>query len=61
MKEGKRRLCRIERLHREVQQDGRILADRIEHDRLGEGRSHFAENVDSLGLEAVEMGEPGEH
>ena len=50
VKKGERRLCRIERLHGEMQQDGRILADRIEHDRLGEGRSHFAENVDGLGL-----------
>ena len=61
MQEGKRRLGRIEGLHRQMQQDRRILADRIEHHRLGEGRRHFAKDVDRLGFEAVEMGQLGKH
>ena len=61
MQERKRRLGRIERLHGEVQQDRGILADRIEHHRLGERRGDLAENMDRLGFKAVEMGKFGKH
>ena len=57
MQEGKRRLGRIEGLHRQMHQHGGILADRIEHDRLGESRRDLAEDVDRLGFEPVEMGQ----
>jgi hypothetical protein len=56
MKQRKRRLARIERLHRQMQQHRRILADRIQHHdlvALGDGLAH---DVNALGLELIEIG-----
>ena len=50
-----RRLLRPERLAREVQQHGRVLADGIHQHRLAELRGGLAENIDGLGLEHVEV------
>ena len=61
MEERERRLGRIERLHGQMHEHGRILAHRIEHHRLGEGRRHLAENVDRLGFEPIEMGKFCQH
>ena len=55
MEERERRLGRIEGLHRQMQQDGRILADRIEHHRIGESRRDLAENMDRFGFKPLEM------
>ena len=40
-----------------MQHDGRVLADRIEHHRLFAFGGDFADDVDRLGFEALEMGE----
>ncbi len=50
-------LRRIERLHRQMQHHRRILADGIEHHRIGELGRHLAHDVDALRLEALEVGE----
>src|SRR5688572_5895954 len=55
MQEGKWRLGRIERLHRQMQHDGRILADRIEHHRIGESRRDLTKNMDCFGFKTLEM------
>ena len=49
------RLGRPERFPREVQQNGRVLADRVEQHRCAELRRSLAENVNALGLEQLEM------
>ena len=46
----KRRFRRKERLSRQMQQNGRILADRVEQNRLAEFRRHLAEYMKSLPL-----------
>ena len=61
MQERERRLGREERLHRQMQQHRRILAHRIEHHRIGEVRRNLAENVDRLGLQALEVGKVNGH
>ncbi len=55
MEQRERQRAREEGLPGKVQHHRRILADRIEHHRalrLGDG---FAQDVDALGLEPVEM------
>ena len=52
-REGNRR--RVEGLLRQPQHDGRILADRVEHDRTLEFRGYFAQNVNALGFEQLQM------
>ena len=42
---------RMERLLRQPQQHGGVLADGVEKGRAGELGGHFAENVDALGFE----------
>ena len=61
MQERERRLGGIERLHRQMQQHRGILADRIEHDRLGEVRRNLAEDVDRLGLQPLEVRQVNGH
>ena len=39
----------------EMQHDRRILADRVQHDRLGESRRDLAHDEDGLSFEALEM------
>ena len=48
----------IERLRRQVQHHGAVLADRIEHHRLVGLGHHFAHDVDALGLQTLQMREP---
>ena len=51
-----RRLCRVERLERQVQQDARILADRIHQHRVAELGRDLAQDADRLGFEPPQMG-----
>ena len=55
VEERERRLRRVERLHREVQEHRRVLADRVEEDGLLEAGGDLAEDVDRLCLEFAEM------
>ena len=55
MQQRKRRLGGIERLHRQMQHHRRILADGIEHHRVGELGRHLAHDVDALGFQAPQM------
>ena len=50
------RLGRIKRLQRQMQHDRRILADRIEHDRVFELGRDLAHDEDRLGFEPSQMG-----
>src|SRR6185437_3782471 len=49
----------IERLERHMQHHARVLADRVEHHRIGELGSDLAHDLDRLGLEPLQMS--GEH
>src|SRR6185437_11636447 len=49
------RLGGIEGLHRQMQHHAGILADGIEHHRIGELGRHLAHDVNALGLQAPEM------
>jgi hypothetical protein len=51
VQQRKRRLARMKRLLRDVQQRARILAHRIEHHRIAEFADDLAHNVDRLGFE----------
>ena len=55
MQEREGRFGRIESLHRQMQHHRGILADRIEHDRIGESRRHLPEDVDGFSLEPLKM------
>src|SRR5262249_49460600 len=57
MQERERRLCWIERLEREMHQDGGVLADGIEHHRIVGFGNRLANDVDALGLELRKMRE----
>ena len=59
MQQRKWRLGGIERLHRQMQHDRGILADRIEHDRLLELSYHLSHDEDAFGLQMLQMAEPG--
>jgi hypothetical protein len=59
VQQRERNAAREEGLARQVQQDRRVLADRIHEDGLGELGRHFAEDVDAFGLEPCEMRQPG--
>ena len=61
VQQRERRLGRIERLARQMQQDGGVLADRIEQHRAAELRGGLAEDVDALGLQQVEMAQRRGH
>ena len=50
-------LGREEGLLREAHHDGRVLANRVEHDRVFKLGGHLADDVDALGLELTEVGE----
>ena len=45
MHQWKRRLCRIKRLHGEMQHDSGILAHRIKHDRFFTFSGHLTDDV----------------
>jgi len=55
VQQRERRLGRKERLAGEVQQDARILADRIEQHRLGELGRHLAQNENRFRFQISEM------
>ena len=55
VQQRERRLGRIERLARQVQQHRGVLADGIEQHRLAELRGSLAEDVDALRLQQIEM------
>ncbi len=45
----------IERLHRQMQHDGGILAHRIKHHRIGEGRSNLAKDMNCFCFQTLKM------
>ena len=57
VQQRERRLGRIERLHRQVQQHRAVLADRIQHHRPFALGDHLAQDVDALGFEALQVRE----
>jgi len=57
MEQGERRRCRAERLAGEVKEHGAVLPRRIEHHRPLALGNAFAQDVDRLGLEPLEVGE----
>ena len=48
----------IERLLRETEQDGRVLADGVQHHRPLELGYHFPDDVDTFGFERAQVIEP---
>jgi hypothetical protein len=61
MQEWEGRLCWPERLHCQVQQHRAVLADGVHQDRPLETGSGFAEDLNALCFELVEMGEFSRH
>ena len=59
MEQREGQLAREEGLQREMQHHARILADRIEHHRIGELGRDLADDGDRLGFEPLEMGREG--
>jgi hypothetical protein len=57
VQERKRRLARPESLAGQVRHHRRVLADRVEHDRVIELGGDFANDVNALGLELPEVRE----
>ena len=57
MHQRERRLGRIEGLHRQMQHDGAVFADGIEHHRVLTLGDHLTHDVDTFGLELFEMGQ----
>ena len=57
VQQRKRRAGRIERLLGQVQHHGAVLADRVQHDRSLNLGHDFAQDVNTLGLEALEVSE----
>ena len=57
VQERERQPAGMKRLHGQADHDRRILADRIEHDRILELGRHLTDDVDALGLELTEVGE----
>ena len=55
MQQRERRLGRIEGLHGEMKHHRRILADRVQHHRIAALRRNLADDVDALGLKALQM------
>ncbi|MNL21692.1 hypothetical protein D3C87_1429950 [compost metagenome] len=55
MQQRKWDLAGIEGLACQMQQDARILADRIHHHRPLKAGRHLAQNLDALGLEGLQM------
>ena len=51
----------MEGLPRQVQHDGGILADRIEHHRMATLGGDFADDVHAFGFEPIEVGQAIRH
>ena len=56
VQQRKRRLGRIEGLHRHMKHDARIFADRVEHHGIAHLSDNFPHDVNGLGLQPLEMG-----
>ena len=56
VEQRKRRLLRPERLARQVQENRRVLADRVEQHGFAELRRRLPENVNALGFKEIQMG-----
>ena len=59
MQQRKRQSGRIKRLLRQMQQDSRILADRIQQHRLVAGGHHLAQDENRLGFQSLQMSQSG--
>ena len=57
MKQRERRRRRIKSLAREMEHHRAVLAHAVQHHGLGRVGHHFAHDMDTLGLEPVEMGQ----
>ena len=55
VQQRKRQRARIERLERDVQHRGAVLADRIQHDWLVALGDHLAHDLDALGFQALQV------
>src|ERR1700677_1492254 len=61
LQQRERSFCGRKGLARQMQHHRAVLALRIEHDRLLTLRDHFAEDVDALGLESLQIIERGHY
>src|SRR6202041_3333549 len=61
LQQRERRLGGRKGLARQMQHHRAVLAHRIQHDRLFTLRDHFAENVNALGLESLQIIERGHY
>ena len=57
MQKRKGQFSRMKCLHRKVQQYCRVLADRIEQDRIVTGRCDLSNDEDGFGFELLKMGQ----
>jgi len=55
VKQGKRELCGIEGLDRNMQHHARVFSDRVEHDRLFELGDHVTHDFDRFSFETAQM------
>ena len=55
VEEGKRDLAGVEGLLGEAEHDGRVFADRVEHDGVGKFSDGLAEDGDGFGFEGLEV------
>ena len=53
MHQWKRRLGRVEGLHRQMHHHRRVLTDRVQHDRVFELGCHFPDDVDALSFKLL--------
>jgi hypothetical protein len=60
VQQRERDASREERLAGKVQQDRRVLADRVHQQGLRELRGHLAHDVDAFGLEPRQVGHPAQ-
>ncbi len=55
VQQRERQFAGMKRLLGQAHHHGRVLADRVQHDRPLEFRGHFTHNVNALGLELLQM------
>ena len=56
VQQRERKPARVERLPRQMKQDGAVLADRVEHHRALGLRDRVPQDVDRLGFQPIEIG-----
>ncbi|GLS10268.1 hypothetical protein GCM10007864_38990 [Sinorhizobium fredii] len=56
MQERKWRLCRVERLQRQMQEYGRVLADRVKDNRVRKCRDYFSKDVNGFSFKSPKVG-----